>query len=86
MGPKEKRRVRSQGPEAHRGSGRSSALHVTIIQRQEGVVTGELQGNGVPEPVIYWSVRDTHNAKGVVTVQLKPESTPFYLRKEEGQE
>lgn len=36
----------------------------------------------MPEAVVYWSARDTHNAKGVVTVQLEPESTPFNLWKE----
>lgn len=39
----------------------------------------------MPEAVIYWSARDTHNAKGVVAVQLEPESAPFDLRKKREQ-
>lgn len=35
----------------------------------------------MPEAVIYWSARDSHNAEGVVTVQLEPQSTSFNLTK-----
>lgn len=33
----------------------------------------------MPETIVYRSVRDTHNAKGVVAVQLEPKSTLFNL-------
>lgn len=82
MGAEKKRGVRGQWPEAHWGPGCSAPLHVAVIQRQEGVVPGQLQGHSVPEAVIYGPARDSHNAQGVVAVQLEPESTAFDLRTE----
>lgn len=82
LGPEEKGWVWGQRPQTDRCTCCSAALHVAVIQRQEGVVPCQLQGNSVPEAVIYWPARDTHNAEGVVTVQLEPESTAFNLWKE----
>lgn len=83
LGAEKKRGVRGQGPEAYWGPRCSAALHVAVIQRQEGVVPGQLQGHGVPEAVIYGPARDSHNSQGIVAVQLEPESAAFDLRGKE---
>ncbi|TNN65358.1 hypothetical protein EYF80_024394 [Liparis tanakae] len=82
LGPEKKGRIRSQRPEADGGPGRPPPLHVAVVQRQEGVVPRQLQHDSVPEAVVYRSAGYTHDAEGVVAVQLEPESTAFNLWKE----
>lgn len=59
--PKEERAVSRQWPEVDGGPRGPPALHVAVVQREQRVVAGQLQGHRVPGAVVDGTARDPQN-------------------------
>lgn len=51
-GPEDQRAVAARRPQGHRGLNATPALHVAVVQRDEGVILGEIQRHRVPQTIV----------------------------------